>query len=64
MKNFKIILIWGCISCLFYLLYLWINLQKYNQAPLDVKTFEGTNSPYHPDVVWFSKKWGGGTIGW
>ena len=49
----------GGFGIVLYLLFLWINLQKYNQAPLDVKTFEGTNSPYHPDVVWFSKKWGG-----
>lgn len=33
--------------------YIHINLQPYNQAPLSIITFDGSNSPYHPSVLYF-----------
>lgn len=30
----------------------WKKLGKYNQMPLDIKTFDGSNSPYHPCVLY------------
>ena len=37
----------------------WFDLAKYNQAPLSIKTFEGSNSPYHPSVLYFEEGWNG-----
>ena len=37
----------------------WIKLKKYNQKPLDIKTFEGSNCPYHPSVLYFETAWNG-----
>ena len=35
----------------------WRRLKEYNQNPLDIKTFEGSNCPYHPSVLYFKDKW-------
>ena len=37
----------------------WFDLAKYNQAPLNIKTFDGSDSPYHPSVLYFEKGWNG-----
>ena len=42
-----------------YVLYIWIKLQPYNQAPLKIKTFDGSDSPYHPTVLYFKDSWNG-----
>lgn len=34
-------------------------LQPYNQKPLDIKTFDGSDSPYHPSVLYFKDGWNG-----
>lgn len=38
---------------------LWFKLKPYNQKPLDIKTFDGSNSPYHPTVLYFENGWNG-----
>lgn len=38
---------------------MWRRLQKYNQRPLDIKTFDGSDSPYHPAVLYFENGWNG-----
>ena len=35
----------------------WIKLRDFNQAPLKITTFDGSNSPYHPSVKYFEKGW-------
>lgn len=35
----------------------WIKLKPYNQAPLKINTFDGTDSPYHPSVRYFENSW-------
>lgn len=42
-----------------FLAYKWFSLQRYNQKPLSIKTFDGSESPYHPSVLYFSKGWNG-----
>lgn len=37
----------------------WIKLIPYNQTPLKIKTFDGSDSPYHPSVLYFEKGWNG-----
>lgn len=38
----------------------WMRLQKrYNQSPLTIRTFDGTDSPYHPSVIYFKEGWQG-----
>lgn len=32
---------------------------KYAQSPLDIKTFDGSNQPYHPSVIFFENGWNG-----
>lgn len=32
---------------------------KYNQTPLDIKTFDGSNQPFHPSVIFVDKGWNG-----
>ena len=48
---------------LFFLLvvtfYKWKRLQRYNQSPLKISTFDGSNSPYHPSVLYFENGWNG-----
>lgn len=39
--------------------YRWRRLQCYNQSPLNIKTFDGRNSPYHPTVLYFKEGWNG-----
>lgn len=42
-----------------YIIYRWVQLQPYNQQPLDIHTFDGFNSPYHPSVLYFEESWNG-----
>ena len=37
----------------------WIKLRPYNQKPLEINTFDGSNSPYHPSVLYFENGWNG-----
>ncbi len=37
----------------------WQQIHPYNQKPLDIKTFDGSDSPYHPAVLYFEKGWNG-----
>ena len=39
--------------------YSYFLLLKYNQSPLNIKTFDGSNSPYHPAVIYFEQSWNG-----
>lgn len=32
---------------------------QYNQSPLEIATFDGYNSPYHPSVLYFEATWNG-----
>ena len=51
----SIIIFWAiCKVCV-----MWRKLQKYNQRPLDIKTFDGSDSPYHPAVLYFKDAWNG-----
>ena len=52
-----LILIIIVISC--YFLWLWIRLRPYNQGALKIKTFDGSDSPYHPSVLFFENGWNG-----
>lgn len=38
---------------------MWIKLKPYNQKPLKIKTFDGSDSPYHPSVLYFKNGWNG-----
>lgn len=35
----------------------WVKLSVHNQSPLNITTFEGSNSPYHPSVLYFENGW-------
>lgn len=38
----------------------WEQLRQFhNQSPLDIQTFDGTKSPYHPSVIYFKDGWNG-----
>lgn len=59
-----IILIVVLISALLGVLWLlwvrWRDFSKsYNQAPLQICTFEGSQSPYHPSALFFPEGWSG-----
>lgn len=54
-----VILICLCAIYGLYICYKWKQLQPYNQSPLDIKTFDGSNSPYHPAVLYFKDSWNG-----
>ena len=52
MMNFIIGLFLFLFCTLLFIIYKgWIRLSKFNQSPLIIKTFDGTNSPYHPSVI-------------
>lgn len=36
-----------------------VKLRPYNQEALKIKTFDGTDSPYHPSVLYFKDGWNG-----
>lgn len=41
------------IVCFCIVIYMgWKKLTRYNQSPLYIKTFDGSNSPYHPSVLY------------
>lgn len=42
-----------------YFIIAWIRLKPYNQGALKIKTFDGSNSPYHPSVLYFKDGWNG-----
>lgn len=54
-----IILICLCVTFGVYIFHTWLQLRPYNQAPLDIKTFDGSDSPYHPSVLYFKDGWNG-----
>lgn len=56
-----LIIILICLCAIFdiYIFYKWLQLRPYNQKPLDIKTFDGSNSPYHPSVLYFKDGWNG-----
>lgn len=37
----------------------WSRLTLADKSPLDIKTFDGLNSPYHPSVLFFKDGWNG-----
>ena len=37
----------------------YIRLQNFNQSPLSIMTYDGSNSPYHPSVIYSPQSWGG-----
>ena len=47
-----------CAICICDMAYHYIRLHKYNQSPLNIETFDGSNSPYHPSVLYSSDGWG------
>lgn len=47
------------VASIIYIITLWIKLKPYNQKPLDIKTFDGSSSPYHPSVLYFKDRWNG-----
>ena len=54
----KIILVVICVILVDYI-YQYNQFQKYNQAPLIIKTPEGSNQPYHPSVIYIPEGWNG-----
>lgn len=42
-----------------FIIYTWYFRLKYAQSPLDIKTFDGSNQPYHPSVLFFENGWNG-----
>ncbi len=41
---------------------IWIayhHIKFFNQCPLDIKTFDGLDSPYHPSILFFENGWNG-----
>ena len=52
-----ILLIVGVVAVKIFVM--WKQLQSCNQRPLDIKTFDGTDSPYHPAVLYFEQGWNG-----
>ena len=47
-----------CAICICDMAYHYIRLHKYNQSPLNIETFDGSNSSYHPSVLYSSDGWG------
>jgi len=39
--------------------YQYVELQGCNQKPLEIQTFDGSDSPYHPSVIYSSEGWNG-----
>ena len=37
----------------------FLMLRDYNQTPLNIKTFDRSDSPYHPSVLYFEEGWNG-----
>lgn len=37
----------------------WVKLKSFNHSPLDIKTFDGKDSPYHPSVIYFDVPYNG-----
>lgn len=56
-----IVILLLCLAIVFfsYFATLWTKLKPYNQKPLDIKTFDGSDSPYHPSVLYFKDGWNG-----
>ena len=52
-----ILLIVGVVAVKIFVM--WKQLQRCNQRPLDIKTFDGSDSPYHPAVLYFKDAWNG-----
>ena len=48
-----------CLIIGIYIFHKWLQLKPYNQKPLDIKTFDGSDSPYHPTILYFKESWNG-----
>ena len=60
----KMVIIIFLITCILivpivYIITSWIKLKPYNQKPLEIRTFDGNDSPYHPSVLYFKDGWNG-----
>lgn len=49
----------GILVSIGYFASLYIRLKPYNQGALKIKTFDDTDSPYHPSVLYFRDSWNG-----
>jgi hypothetical protein len=47
------------IALALFILWKWHALAPYNQKPLQIETFDGLDSPYHPSVLFFENGWNG-----
>lgn len=54
-----LLLLLVCCLITIYLTAKWLRLRPYNQCALNIKTFDGFDSPYHPSVLYFEKGWNG-----
>ena len=48
-----------CLKHLFSIPALFKDFRSHNQAPLYIKTFDGSDSPFHPTVLYFPTGWNG-----
>lgn len=55
----EIIVILITIFILDFLIQTIIFRKKYSQAPLQIKTFDGSDQPYHPSVMYSANGWNG-----
>lgn len=53
----KYITITVIVALIFDVMKEWHKLKDYNQSPLCISTFDGSNSPYHPSVKYFENGW-------
>lgn len=58
----KMVIIIFLITCILivpivYIITSWIKLKPYNQKPLKIRTFDKSNSPYHPSVIYIENGW-------
>lgn len=56
---FKIFIIILFVVAIADYLFEYISFSKYNQTPLDIQTFDGSNQPYHPSVIHIPEGWNG-----
>lgn len=43
--------------CIYRIFIIWRDLEPVNQCPLQIHTFDGKDSPYHPSVLFFEGGW-------
>ena len=59
MKNIKYIVFSIVAFFVIDFFYEYYSFKKYNQTPLCINTFDGSNQPYHPSVLFFPTGWCG-----